>query len=281
MFFSLCMKKLVMGIIFATLFFGFAAAHDVVVSELNSTFFSVSVRNARDMYAYEVNFIVDGDIERINHQDFLDVGGENTEPVYDFNERDGFLSVYGTRLDDVRRGVSGDGNLFTVRYRGNLLLHSSLQVDSSGNEEYVFYDLGGVDDGGAGSPGSAGRALGGGVAGSSENRAGSVKSVVREANISSAAVNRSDTEAPSDAENKSEGRKGITGSSIEMDQNNWGLLNSRLILLFIGFVVVSFVVMNIIFRYRKMEKSDKSLEVGRTMQLNKELQKLGKELRGR
>ncbi len=139
-------------IVFALLYSSNAEAVSFSLSD-TETLATISVSNADDLYAYEINMAFDGSIGTIDFNDFLGSGTSSGSSTSGST-----LSVYESRLDNNRQGVTGSGVLFTVAHSGGTLsLSSATAVSATGVEEnfnYVTAGGGSSTGGGGGSSGS-------------------------------------------------------------------------------------------------------------------------------
>lgn len=115
------------------------SAVSVSLSEVNSTFSQLTISNAVDMYAYEVNISIDsGTIGTVTSGNFL---GSTSVATYGSNQKNGYLFVYGSRLDSSGTAVSGSGVLANITHTGDLTLKGLLAIDSDEDEEYESYNV--------------------------------------------------------------------------------------------------------------------------------------------
>lgn len=119
----------------------------VSLTSLNSTLTQVRIDDAVNLYGYEVNMLYSNTIDNVRQYNFLTlVSGDST---YGYSTRDSILSVYGSRLDAQKQGVSGSGNLFNITHSdGTLSLSSVLFIFNDSTEQEIFY---GGDSGSSGS----------------------------------------------------------------------------------------------------------------------------------
>ncbi len=141
-------------LVLALFIISFAGATTVSTSDISSTQQKISVSNAVDMYAYEVNFDFDGSISSVASANFL---GSGSGVSYGYSTRGNVLSVYGSKLDSTKTGVSGSGDLFTVTHSGTLTMSSFSEIDSAGTsapQSFKVSSGGGPSGGGGGGGGS-------------------------------------------------------------------------------------------------------------------------------
>src|SRR3989344_2210507 len=118
-----------------------SATESYTVTDYTSTLAIVSISNADDAYGYEATFEYTGDAGSydIDYGGFL---GEGTQTGS--NLRGGNLSVYESKLDNTKQGVSGNGQVFNISHSGTLTLKSSLTVLNNTDESYVSYSTSGT-----------------------------------------------------------------------------------------------------------------------------------------
>lgn len=144
-------------LVFGLLAGSFVSAVSVTLTEVNSTLATVSVSNAVNMYAYEVNLVFSNTVTSVDHAQFL---GSTSVATYGHSTRGTALKVYGSRLDSTQTGITGSGELFNVTHTGTLDLSSLVAVDSGGSDETVSYSSSssssGSSSGGGGGGGGGG-----------------------------------------------------------------------------------------------------------------------------
>jgi hypothetical protein len=93
----------------------------------------INIVDAVDLYAYELNF-------SINSGSIIDVGqsflGDSSVATYGYNERDGYLYAYGSRLDATRTGISGSGELMNITYDGSITFKGYTLIYGDGTTVY-------------------------------------------------------------------------------------------------------------------------------------------------
>jgi hypothetical protein len=136
------MKKGVMfGVLLALVFvLGIVSVQgaSVSVSDFNSTMKIVSISNADNLYAYEVTLTYTGNApsQYSSSNGFLGAGTS-----FGGKDNTGTYTVYESRLDNTKTGVSGSGSLFNITFDpdGSLTLNDALFVGNAGGEEEVSY----------------------------------------------------------------------------------------------------------------------------------------------
>ncbi|MGC9310018.1 MAG: hypothetical protein ACP5D2_04975, partial [Candidatus Nanoarchaeia archaeon] len=124
------------------------------------TYAQVDITNAQDLYAYEINFDYNGDSVNVDYSDFLSNGSTTSEGD---DIKDGVLSVYQSRLNNQKTGISGSGNLFNISHSGSLDLRYALFVSNNSAEEtYVYYNESAEEEP-SGTSGTSGGGGGGGA----------------------------------------------------------------------------------------------------------------------
>jgi hypothetical protein len=118
-------------------------AVSITNSSVNDTLRSVSVSDAVELYAYEVNFIFDDSIDSIDFYDFLQGEGDGTTSGSD--EKGTTLSVYESILESSSNGVNGSGVLFNVSYSGSLTMDNAVLIFANGTEMTINFSSGDVD----------------------------------------------------------------------------------------------------------------------------------------
>jgi hypothetical protein len=145
-------------LVFSLFACAFVSAVSVTLTEVNSTLATVSVANAVNMYAYEVNLVFSDTVTRLNHAQFL---GSTAVATYGYSTRGTALKVYGSRLDSTQTGITGSGELFNVTHTGTLDLSSLVAVDSGGSDETVSYSSSSSSSGSSSGGGGGGGGSGG------------------------------------------------------------------------------------------------------------------------
>jgi len=114
------------------------AATDVSVVSVNSTYATVNLVGASNLYAYEINLDYTGSIGTVTFYNFLSTSAGDTTKGH--SERNSISSVYESRTDSAKKGISGSGNLFNISYSGTVALRYALFVKNDSSEEYVYYN---------------------------------------------------------------------------------------------------------------------------------------------
>jgi len=97
----------------------------------------VSISDADNLYAYEINFDYTGSITNVVFGSFLGAGTSSGH-----SERNSISSIYESKLDSTATGVSGDGTLFTVTYIGEIGLESAVLIANDTAETTINYACG-------------------------------------------------------------------------------------------------------------------------------------------
>lgn len=134
-----------LAFVFAVFLAGFAEAVSFELSSASSTVTTVSINDAVDLYAYEINVNFDGEVSDVAFYDFLAEGGAQTTNDFIINSE---LVAYESRLDNTRGGVTGSGDLFDITHtEGSVLeLGEILLIYSDGTEE-TFESGGNLEEG--------------------------------------------------------------------------------------------------------------------------------------
>ncbi|MBU0466746.1 MAG: hypothetical protein KJ718_01125 [Nanoarchaeota archaeon] len=149
-------KKNILIFLALILFLSNASAFTTTLSG-SGTSRTASITQTTDLYAYEINLDYSGTINSVTHSNFL---GPTSEATYGYNEKNNVLSVYGSRLDSTRTGVSGSGELFNVTFSDSVSLRYTLEIYANESEIYTYYNTSAVptpgDNTGGGSGGGGG-----------------------------------------------------------------------------------------------------------------------------
>jgi len=130
----------VLLLVMIVVYSGVADAVGVGTTTDSATQIGVDISGASNLYAYEVNFSIDsGSVSGVTSSEFL--GAADTDASYGYNVKNGYLYVYGSRLDNSRTGKDGSGELFNITHSGSLTLRGLLAIDVDGDEEYVSYNV--------------------------------------------------------------------------------------------------------------------------------------------
>ncbi len=114
------------------------SAYDISVNFVNDSALVASIVDIENLYGYEINFFLDGDIADVQHSEFL---GDSASATYSYSFNTGTNgSVYGSRLDSGQSGVSGSGELFNMTFDSSATLWYSLVIFSNGTEAYKYYN---------------------------------------------------------------------------------------------------------------------------------------------
>lgn len=137
------MKKSVISLLiflFIILCFNFVSATNVTLTGYNSTFAIINITNAVNLYSYEINFDYNGNSVILQDAGFL-ISDEASAVGISSNIKNDILSVYDSRLDNTDSGIDGTSDyLFNLSYSGTLTLRYALFVNSSGGEEYIYFN---------------------------------------------------------------------------------------------------------------------------------------------
>jgi hypothetical protein len=130
-------KESILILILGIMLFLFGSVYAAEVSriEVNNTFITVNISGAEELYAYEVGFNFTGITNGVDNDQFLGSSGT----TYGYNVKSFLLSVYGSKQGQVA-GVNGSGGMFNVTHEGGISLWYLLTINSSGYEEYVYYN---------------------------------------------------------------------------------------------------------------------------------------------
>lgn len=137
-----CLISLVFSMVFIFLI-SLASAASITASDVNSTLTTVNITNAQNLYSYEVTFAYTGTISSAVSYGFLSSDGAAVTDIA-YSLRAGNVSVYESRLDNTKAGISGAGNLFNITHSGSLTLKSLLTVSKDGQEETTNYNADGT-----------------------------------------------------------------------------------------------------------------------------------------
>lgn len=136
-------------IVFSILGFGFVSAVGVTLTDVNSTYGRLTITDASDLYAYEINFDYTGSAGGIDFSGFLGAGTSTGT-----SDSGSIYTVYESKLDNTQTGVTGSGELFNVTHDGTLSLRFALFISATGTDETVYYNTT-ADAGGGGGGGGA------------------------------------------------------------------------------------------------------------------------------
>lgn len=149
-------KKSLMLLVFVFLLASVSAV-SITNTTINSTKKTISVQNAFELYAYEINLAYTGSGTLSSAQFFRFLGSGTTSGV---NQKGTTVSVYESILNSTHPGVNGSGNLFNISYpSGALTLDNSVLIFANGTEITINHTSGtvtivdGGDDGGGGGGG--------------------------------------------------------------------------------------------------------------------------------
>ena len=107
------------------------AIETITLTDYNSTLAIVSVTSADNMYGYELNFDYTGSISSVSFYNFLSSAGDGSDTTAGYTNTSNVLTVYESRLDNTKTGISGNGNLFNITHSGTLTKNSFLGLDNS------------------------------------------------------------------------------------------------------------------------------------------------------
>jgi hypothetical protein len=116
-----------------------SAMYGTSLTSVNSTFSQVSVSDAADLYAYEINLDYTDEATASNYY-FL-TGCPSGSRTSGSSKRDNVLSVYESCLSSSRPGTNNSGLAANVSYAGNLSLRYTVAVYTNGSTEYTYYNL--------------------------------------------------------------------------------------------------------------------------------------------
>lgn len=139
------MQKEILIIAVFVMFASLAGAATISVDNVNSTLATVSISNAVNAYAYEINFSIDsGTVTTPSSNDFypsFSAGASSSSKGG--SQRNSYLYVYESRLDSSRTGYtnSGSTNLFNITHTGSITLRGHKIIDSAGSVDYASYNL--------------------------------------------------------------------------------------------------------------------------------------------
>ncbi|MDO8460568.1 MAG: hypothetical protein Q7S74_05640 [Nanoarchaeota archaeon] len=114
------------------------SATNVTLNLVNSSFAVINITNATNLYGYEVNLQYTSSVSDPASGNFLG----DSSVTYGNKTNSTVISVYGSKLDNTKAGVSGEGGLFNLTYGGSLSLIDALFVyNDSSEENVIFYAL--------------------------------------------------------------------------------------------------------------------------------------------
>ncbi len=129
----------VFGIVFAILLMASVSAVGVTLTAKNLTYAVIDVSSATNLYGYEVSFDYTGTIGSPTFSNFMIPDSASTSNGH--SERGSVSSVYESRLDSAKAGVSGSGNIFNLTHSGSLSLRYAVFVYNDSTNSTIYYNL--------------------------------------------------------------------------------------------------------------------------------------------